>query len=306
MTDKNRRLLVSGAAAGLASTLLAGALPRPALAWTDQDFAPVRRRRSRDPVPADDGAFYDTRGQGYGTQGYGGQGADPYRGQPVPAEPAPEEDSFWGGRRSVSPPQGTADPSPTVVVDDGPIDYARAYAALDTEPFPVAAFRWRRANPSFLRQEVAYGGRYAPGTIVVDPRAHHLYLIQEGGRARRYGVGVGRQGFAWNGAATINSKQAWPDWYPPKEMIARQPALARSVSKLQSGLGVPGGPRNPLGARALYLWQNNKDTLFRIHGTTEPESIGRSVSSGCIRMINQDAIDLYARVPVGAQVVVLG
>ncbi len=99
--------------------------------------------------------------------------------------------------------------------------------------------------------------------------------------------------------ATVNSKQAWPDWYPPKEMIARQPALARSVSKLQSGLGVPGGPRNPLGARALYLWQNNKDTLYRIHGTTEPESIGRSVSSGCIRMINQDAIDLYVRVPVG-------
>ncbi|MGX7703255.1 L,D-transpeptidase [Methylobacterium sp. Gmos1] len=297
MTDKNRRFLVAGTAAGLASTLLAGA--RPALAWTDQDIAPVRRRRSRDPVPAEDGTFYDTRGQA----------TDPYyRTEPVPAE-APEEDSFWGGgRRTVAPqPQpGTADPSPTVVVDDGPIDYARAYAALDTEPFPVQAFRWRRANPSFLRQEVAYGGRYAPGTIVVDPRAHHLYLIQEGGRARRYGVGVGRQGFAWNGAATINSKQAWPDWYPPKEMIARQPALARSVSKLQSGLGVPGGPRNPLGARALYLWQNNKDTLYRIHGTTEPESIGRSVSSGCIRMINQDAIDLYARVPVGAQVVVLG
>ncbi|BCM87096.1 hypothetical protein NS228_13370 [Methylobacterium indicum] len=292
MTDKNRRLLV----AGLGSTLLAGAWMRPALAWTDQDFAPARRRRSRDPVPADDGAFYDTRGQA----------ADPYyRGEPAPVE-TPEEDSFWGGpRRQVAPPQGAVDPNAAVVVDDGPIDYARAYAALDTEPFPVQAFRWRRANPSFLRQEVAYGGRYAPGTIVVDPRAHHLYLVQEGGRARRYGVGVGRQGFAWNGAATINSKQAWPDWYPPKEMIARQPALARSVSKLQSGLGVPGGPRNPLGARALYLWQNNKDTLYRIHGTTEPESIGRSVSSGCIRMINQDAIDLYARVPVGAQVVVL-
>ncbi|KMO21062.1 L,D-transpeptidase [Methylobacterium platani] len=294
MTDKNRRFLVAGTAAGLASTLLAW--PRPALAWTDQDIAPVRRRRSRDPVPAEDGTFYDTRGQA----------ADPYRGAPAPAEAPPEEDFFWGGRRSAAPPQGTADPSATVVVDDGPIDYARAYAAIETEPFPVPAFRWRKANPSFLRQDVAYGGRYAPGTLVVDPRAHHLYLIQEGGRARRYGVGVGRQGFAWAGAATINSKQAWPDWYPPKEMIARQPALARSVSQLQSGLGVPGGSRNPLGARALYLWQNNKDTLYRIHGTTEPESIGRSVSSGCIRMINQDAIDLYARVPVGTQVVVLG
>ncbi|KMO39183.1 hypothetical protein VQ02_10445 [Methylobacterium variabile] len=302
MTDPNRRLLVTGAAAGLASTLLAGALPRPAHAWTDQDLAPARRRRSRDPVPADDGTFYDTRGQDMR-----GQFADPYRGEPVPAEPP--EDSFWGspsGRRAVAPPQGAVDPNAAVVVDDGPIDYARAYAAIDTEPFPVPAFRWRRANPSFLRQEVAYGGRYAPGTLVVDPRAHHLYLIQDGGRARRYGVGVGRQGFAWSGAATINSKQAWPDWYPPKEMIARQPTLARQVSQLQSGLGVPGGPRNPLGARALYLWQNNKDTLYRIHGTTEPESIGRSVSSGCIRMINQDAIDLYARVPLGAQVVVLG
>ena len=129
--------------------------------------------------------------------------------------------------------------------------------------------------------------------------------MEEGGRARRYGVGVGKQGFSWSGTATVNSKQAWPDWYPPKEMIARSPKLASEVDKLQSGLGVAGGLRNPLGARAMYLWQGNKDTLFRIHGTLEPFSIGKSVSSGCIRMINQDAIDLFSRVPVGSKVVVL-
>ncbi len=267
MTDKNRRFLVAGSAAGLASTLLAGAWSRPALAWTDQDFAPARRRRSRDPVPADDGAFYDTRGQA----------ADPYyRGEPAPVE-TPEEDSFWGGpRRQAPPPQGAVDPNAAVVVDDGPIDYARAYAAVETEPFPVQAFRWRRANPSFLRQEVAYGGRYAPGTIVVDPRAHHLYLIQEGGRARRYGVGVGRQGFAWNGAATINSKQAWPDWYPPKEMIARQPALARSVSKLQSGLGVRAA-RATRSAPALSTF--GRTTRTRSSASMAPPSRKASVAA---------------------------
>ena len=132
-----------------------------------------------------------------------------------------------------------------------------------------------------------------------------LTLVEGNGRARRYGVGVGKQGFSWSGTATVNSKQAWPDWYPPKEMIARSPKLASEVDKLQSGLGVSGGLRNPLGARAMYLWQGNKDTLFRIHGTLEPFSIGKSVSSGCIRMINQDAIDLFSRVNVGTKVVVL-
>ena len=129
--------------------------------------------------------------------------------------------------------------------------------------------------------------------------------MQPDGRARRYGVGVGKQGFSWSGTATVNLKQAWPDWYPPKEMIARTPHLAREVDTLPSGVGVPGGNRNPLGARAMYLWQGNKDTLFRIHGTLDPNSIGKSVSSGCIRMINQDAIDLFSRVSVGTKVVVL-
>ncbi|MCJ2085203.1 L,D-transpeptidase [Methylobacterium sp. E-005] len=189
--------------------------------------------------------------------------------------------------------------------DNDPIDYAKIYGPVSDDVFPIQAFNYKKMNPAFLRQEIAYHGPYEPGTIIVDPRAHQLTLVQEGGRARRYGVGVGKQGFSWSGSATVNSKQAWPDWYPPKEMIARSPKLASEVDKLQSGLGVSGGLRNPLGARAMYLWQGNKDTLFRIHGTLEPYSIGKSVSSGCIRMINQDAIDLFSRVTVGTKVVVL-
>jgi lipoprotein-anchoring transpeptidase ErfK/SrfK len=144
-----------------------------------------------------------------------------------------------------------------------------------------------------------------PSTITIDPHGHFLYLVQEGGLAIRYGVGVGRAGFAWSGVATVHNKQEWPDWYPPKEMLRRQPELRNHVSKLRGGVGVRGGPRNPLGARAMYLWKGDKDTLYRIHGTNEPWTIGKSVSSGCIRMINQDAIDLYQRTPIGTEVVVL-
>jgi lipoprotein-anchoring transpeptidase ErfK/SrfK len=179
------------------------------------------------------------------------------------------------------------------------------YGPVRGEPFPIPAAPLSRINPAYLRARVSVRTGEPPGTIVIDPHRRYLYLVEGAGTALRYGVGVGRQGFAWSGTATINSKQHWPDWYPPKEMIERQPELKRQVVELQSGLGVPGGPRNPLGARALYLWQNNKDTLYRIHGTTEPWTIGRSVSSGCIRMINQDAIDLYNRVPVGTKVVVM-
>ena len=180
------------------------------------------------------------------------------------------------------------------------------YHALATEPFPVPAIDLSRIRPEFLRREVEDVTREAAGTIVIDPAKHFLYLVQPGGRAMRYGVGVGRSGFAWSGEAKVNSKQAWPDWYPPKEMLERQPHLARAMRKLRSGLGMPGGTGNPLGARALYLWQDNSDTLFRIHGTVEPWTIGTNASSGCIRMINQDVMDLYERVEPGARVVVLG
>ena len=157
----------------------------------------------------------------------------------------------------------------------------------------------------FERTEVAYSTKEAPGTIVVDPKAHYLYFVEPNGRAMRYGVAVGKQGFAWKGEATIKTKQVWPDWYPPKEMIERHPELKPQLDQLQSGMGVAGGYRNPLGARAMYLWQGNKDTYFRIHGTLEPHSIGTNASSGCIRLINQDAIDLYGRVVEGTRVVVL-
>ncbi|SDA26065.1 Lipoprotein-anchoring transpeptidase ErfK/SrfK [Methylobacterium sp. UNC378MF] len=232
------------------------------------------------------------------------------------APPAPaanlETDPTVPGRPGGTPPAEGLSPLEAAKAkavlrtpDNEPIDYAKIYGPITDDVFPVQAFNYKKMNPAFLRQEIAYHGPYEPGTIIVDPRAHQLTLVESNGRARRYGVGVGKQGFSWSGTATVNSKQAWPDWYPPKEMIARSPKLASEVDKLQSGLGVAGGLRNPLGARAMYLWQGNKDTLFRIHGTLEPFSIGKSVSSGCIRMINQDAIDLFSRVNVGSKVVVL-
>lgn len=179
------------------------------------------------------------------------------------------------------------------------------YGEMKDGKFVVPAVRQSDLAPAFRRTQVAYSGKEAPGTVVVDPAAHYLYLVQPGGKAMRYGVGVGREGFAWAGDATVNSKQEWPDWYPPKEMLERRPELLKQMSKLQGGVGMPGGPSNPLGARAHYLYQGKVDTLYRIHGTNEPATIGQSVSSGCIRMVNQDAIDLYNRTTLGSKVVVL-
>lgn len=162
-----------------------------------------------------------------------------------------------------------------------------------------------QADPAFARKVVAYPSPEPPGTIIVDPGAHFLYLVQPGGQAIRYGVGVGAEGFGWSGIATIHSKQEWPDWYPPAEMLERKPELKPHMVQLQSGLGMPGGPDNPIGARAMYLWQGNKDTLYRIHGTNDPTTIGTNVSSGCIRLTNEDVVDLYNRTPVGTKVIVL-
>jgi lipoprotein-anchoring transpeptidase ErfK/SrfK len=139
----------------------------------------------------------------------------------------------------------------------------------------------RQVDPAFARTVVTYAPPVSPGTIIVDPGSHFLYLVQGDGQATRYGVGVGGEGFGWSGSATIHSKQEWPDWYPPVEMLERKPELREHMTQLQSGLGMRGGPENPLGARALYLWQGNKDTLYRIHGTNEPWTIGQNVSSGC-------------------------
>jgi lipoprotein-anchoring transpeptidase ErfK/SrfK len=164
----------------------------------------------------------------------------------------------------------------------------------------------READPTFARKVVTYPTPEQPGTILIDPGSHFLYLVQGGGQAIRYGVGVGAEGFVWSGRATIHNKQEWPDWYPPVEMMARKPELREHMVQLQSGLGMPGGPENPLGARAMYLWHGNKDTLYRIHGTNEPWTIGTNVSSGCIRLTNDDVADLYNRTRVGTKVIVLG
>jgi lipoprotein-anchoring transpeptidase ErfK/SrfK len=150
--------------------------------------------------------------------------------------------------------------------------------------------------PHHLRkQTVSYSGPERPGTIVVDIDTRHLYLVQEGGRALRYGVGVGREGFSWRGVAHVGRKGVWPNWSPTPTMVRLRPNLPRYMD---------GGIDNPLGARALYLYQGNRDILFRIHGTNEPWSIGQAGSSGCIRMLNEDVVDLYERVPVGATVLV--
>jgi lipoprotein-anchoring transpeptidase ErfK/SrfK len=160
-------------------------------------------------------------------------------------------------------------------------------------------------DPAYRRKEVEYATRETRGTIVVAPAEHHLYHVQEGGRAQRYGVGVGGEGFGWSGESRIHNKQEWPDWYPTNDIVQRRPQLRTAMKELQGGLGLPGGPDNPLGARALYLWQENRDTLYRIHGTNEPWTIGANVSAGCIRMTNEDVIDLYDRTAVGTKVVVL-
>ena len=161
-------------------------------------------------------------------------------------------------------------------------------ASTASQPADVA----NEPEPQFRRQEVDYTGPAAPGTIVVDTPDRFLFLVEQHGRALRYGIGVGRPGFAWSGLKRISRKSEWPDWTPPGDMLIRRPDLPRHMA---------GGPENPLGARALYLGSS----LYRIHGTNEPATIGHNVSSGCIRMMNDDVIDLYDRVPVGTTVVVL-
>ena len=211
-------------------------------------------------------------------------------GQPTPLAartPNPKAETLSAAERAAASPR-----------------YMALYGAV-SDKFPVNALKPGVVPEAYWRTEVDYVTNEQPGAIIVDPRAHYLYFVMSGGRAMRYGVGVGKQGFSWNGEATIKSKQEWPDWYPPMEMIERDPSIKERVGTLQSGIGVPGGLSNPLGARAMYLWQGNKDTLFRIHGTLEPWTIGKNVSSGCIRMVNQDVIDLYSRVAAGATVKVI-
>lgn len=177
-----------------------------------------------------------------------------------------------------------------------PIGFA---AETGDDPYPLPPFNYSKLPEAFRPTVMAYKGRQRPGTVIVDTAARQLYLVVADGHCIRWGCAVGRDGFRWAGISDVGRKVMWPKWTPPKEMIERSPEKAKWAN------GMPGGPDNPLGSRALYLFQNNNDTLYRIHGTTEPMSIGKNASSGCIRMINQDAIQLYRRVPIGSKVIVL-
>ena len=173
------------------------------------------------------------------------------------------------------------------------------YAAVPEEEFPLHRVPIDKIKPELRRQQVAFSGNYAPGTVVVDTPARRAYYVLGGGQAIRYGVGVGRAGMALSGNAYVGRKAEWPSWTPTPAMQRRE----ERYRKLAGGMA--GGPNNPLGARAMYLYRGGNDTLFRLHGTNQPESIGHAMSSGCIRMMNHDVIDLYNRVQVGAKVVVI-
>jgi lipoprotein-anchoring transpeptidase ErfK/SrfK len=168
---------------------------------------------------------------------------------------------------------------------------------IPDDPFPIPVVAPELIQPHWRLQTVHYTGHEPAGTIVIKPRERFLYLVQPNRTARRYGIGVGRQGFAWAGTAEIRHKAKWPSWRPPTEMRRRRPDLP---------VFMEGGPDNPLGSRALYLYQGERDTLYRIHGTNEPDTIGQAVSSGGIRLLNEDVYDLYNRVSIGAVVTVQG
>lgn len=179
--------------------------------------------------------------------------------------------------------------------------YAEVYGPKPDEQFPLPAIPYQKIDPQFYRQMVENPTGERPGTIVVDTANHFLYLTYENNQAMRYGVGLGRAGFEWAGRGVIQYKRQWPRWTPPDEMIARQPELAPYSS---ANGGMAPGLMNPLGARALYIFKDGRDTIYRLHGSPEWWTIGKSVSSGCVRLMNQDIVDLYNRVPDGTPIVV--
>jgi len=182
----------------------------------------------------------------------------------------------------------------------GPSSFDSRYGEIIDGGHKIPALNLVEIDHALLRSVVRYGGPYRSGTIVVDVESRRLYLVDKNETAIRYAVGVGRdEALNFQGTAVIGRKEEWPNWTPTASMIARIPRYAKYAG------GMPGGLGNPLGARALYLYRDGRDTFFRIYGTNEPDSIGKAVSSGCIRMLNQDAIDLFQRVAVGAPVVVL-
>lgn len=198
---------------------------------------------------------------------------------------------------------GCATTTPTRVVADVPppipADVASMYAALPLERFPIPSARIDLVDPVYWRQEVDNITGEEAGTVVVDTPNRFLYWTMPNGRAMRYGVGIGRDGFAWGGRAWIAYKREWPRWTPPSEMIDRQPELEQYRHGMEPNLD------NPLGPRALYIHNKGGDTLYRLHGNMDARSIGKAVSSGCVRLLYQDVIDLYERVPGGSPIVVI-
>ncbi len=180
--------------------------------------------------------------------------------------------------------------------------FASMYGGMRDGDFVLPAIPYQHIDPQFLRQIVDDPTGEQPGTIVVDTKRRYLYLVRLNGKAIRYGVSVGKEGFAWSGRGIIEYKRKWPTWTPPADMIARQPQLAKYSA---ANGGMKPGLKNPLGARALYIFQDGKDTLYRLHGSPDWSSIGKRASSGCVRLINQDIIDLYERVPEKAPVLVV-
>lgn len=194
-------------------------------------------------------------------------------------------------QRDITP---VAPPSPRV--QDTPYTVAELdamYGPVEDNGYLIPAVPYQQIDPMYYRQRVKDPTGEAPGTVVVDTPNRFLYLVEENGTAMRYGVGIGRAGFSWGGNGVIKWKQEWPKWFPPAEMIERDPKLEEYS---EANGGMPAGLMNPLGARALYIFENGKDTLYRVHGNPDWTSIGKAVSSGCIRMLNQDVIDLYNRV----------
>ena len=202
-----------------------------------------------------------------------------------------------GELRSVQRPQGGF--FKTIFGEDAPPRYLPETQTLDTKLAARAAAKPFKVKAEFEPQTVAFSG-YDKGTIVIDTTARRLYLVESRETARRYAIAVGKEGLAFKGTGTVGDKQEWPRWFPTKDMQAREP---KKYGQYKDGMN--GGPSNPLGARAIYLYQGKTDTHIRIHGTTQPESIGSAASNGCFRMINEHVMELYQRVPMGAQIVVL-
>lgn len=182
--------------------------------------------------------------------------------------------------------------------DGSPNIFSSEYGSRKDAGYQLPSIPIHQVPRKYHRQVVKYDTAEKPGTVIVDTKEKHLYFVMPGGKAMRYGIGVGREGFEWTGSTRVAMKREWPTWTPPAEMIKRQPELAKWRG------GQPGGLSNPLGARALYLFNKSGDTGYRLHGTPEWNSIGRAMSSGCVRLINQDIIDLYDRVEIGAKVIV--